>query len=169
MAKSYKISGLRELDKNLEQFTKSTQRRVLERVLKQTAKPVEDAAKRLAPVDKGDLKRSIETVILKSNAGKAAFANAMQSGATRQEAGQAARAANKAAAGQGLSATVRVRANAPHAIFAEFGTQKMPAQPFMGPAFRSVKTVETMRNLLRVEIDKTAKRMANRASRGKKS
>lgn len=169
MAKSYKISGLRELDKNLEQFTKSTQRRVLERVLKQTAKPVEDTAKRLAPVDKGDLKRSIETVILKSNAGKAAFANAMQSGATREEAGQAARAANKAAAGRGLAATVRVRANARHAGFVEFGTLNMPAQPFMGPAFRSVKTIDTMRNLLRVEIDKTATRLANRASRGKKS
>lgn len=169
MAKSYKISGLRELDKNLEQFTKATQRRVLERVLKQTAKPVEDNAKRMAPVDRGDLKRSIETVVLRSNAGKAAFAKAMESGSTRAEAGKAAREANRAAAGQGASATVRVRATAPHAIFAEFGTQKMPAHPFMRPAFRSVKTVETMRNLLRVEIDKTAKRMANRASRGKKS
>lgn len=169
MAKSYKISGLRELDKNLEQFTKATQRRVLERVLKQTAKPVEDNAKRMAPVDKGDLKRSIETVVLRSNAGKAAFAEAMRSGSTREEAGKAARAANKSAAGRGLAATVRVQAKAPHSIFVEYGTQKMPAHPFMGPAFRSVKTVETMRNLLRVEIDKTAKRMANRASRGKKS
>ncbi len=169
MAKSYKISGLRELDKNLAQFTKATQRRVLERVLKQTAKPIEDSAKRMAPVDKGDLKRSIETVVLRSNAGKAAFAKAMEGGATRAEAGQAARDANRAAAGQGASATVRVRANAPHAIFAEFGTQNMSAHPFMGPAFRSSKSVNTMRTLLKVEIDKTAKRMANRASKGKKS
>jgi len=169
MAKSYKISGLRELDKSLEQFTKSTQRRVLERVLKQTAKPIEDNAKRMAPVDRGDLKRSIETIVLRSNAGKAAFAKAMEGGATRAEAGQAARDANRSAAGEGASATVRVRANAPHAIFAEFGTHKMPAHPFMRPAFRSAKSIDTMRNLLRVEIEKSAKRIASRGNKGKKA
>lgn len=167
MAKSYKITGLRELDAALGQFTKATQRRVLERVLKETARPIEDRAKNLAPVRTGNLKRSIKTVVVKSNAGKTAFAQAMRSGSTREEAGIIARAANKAAAGQGMAATVRVQATAPHSILLEFGTLKMPAHPFMGPAFRSAKSIDTMRNLLRVEIDKTAKRVAKRQAKGK--
>lgn len=164
MTATMKIDGLQELDAALKQFAKSTQRSVLERTLKKAAKPIEAEAKKLAPEDTGELKSSIRTTVIRSNAGKAAFAEAMRSGATRMEAGQAARAANRAAAGQGASATVRVAATAPHSIFAEFGTVKMSAQPFMRPAlhFKGKASVESIKDDLHKEIMATAKRVAAR-------
>lgn len=169
MKTSFKIDGLQELDAALKQFAKSTQRGVLNRVLKKAAKPIETEAKNFAPEDTGELKRSIETTVIRTNAGKAAFAKAMRSGATRTEAGQAARLANREAAGQGASAKVRVQATARHSIFAEFGTMKMSAQPFMGPALRSKGrvSVETIKGELQTEIMKTAKRVAARRARKK--
>lgn len=167
MKSTIKIEGLRELEAALSQFTKATQRRVLERVLKKAAKPIEAAAKQAAPVDTGELKRSIKTTVLRTNAGKAAFAEAMRGGASRKEAARAAREANRAAKGQGASAVVRVQAKARHAIFAEFGTVKMAAQPFMGPAFRSKSSTSlaSIRDDLKAEIATTAARIAKRNAR----
>ncbi|MCB4771809.1 hypothetical protein LGR54_24665 [Ancylobacter sp. Lp-2] len=161
------IRGLREVAKGLEQFKKSTQTGVLARALKRAAKPVENAARNYAPVDEGDLKASIGTKVIRRNAGKAAFAEAMHDGATRAEAGQAAREANRAAKGAGASATLRVQASARHAAWNEYGTQKMPAHPFMAPALRANQTVITssIADDLASEIEKTAKRVAARAAK----
>jgi len=169
MKASVRIDGLRELDAALQQFTKSTQRRVLERVLKKAAKPIEATATKNAPVETGALKRSIKTVVRRTNPGKSAFAAAMRSGASRVQAGQAARAANRDAKGQGAAAFVRIQATSPHARFVEFGTRKMSAQPFMGPAFRSQQraTVDSIRADLKAEIQKTASRVAKRKARRK--
>ena len=161
------VQGLSELQKGLEQFGKSTQRGVLTRVLKKAAKPIENAAKDMAPVESGQLRDSIETVVLRSNPGKTAFARTMREGGSRQEAAQAARDANSVAAGRGTSATVRVQATAPHAHFAEFGTQSAPAHPFIGPALRAHEgpAVKDMASELKSEIEKTAKRVARRAAK----
>lgn len=165
MRATMKIEGLAELAKGLEQFKKSTQTGVLNRVLKKAAKPVEDAARRNAPVDSGDLRDSLTTEVIRTNAGKAAFAEAMRSGASRSEAGQAARAANREAAGQGASATVRVRAKSWYAHFIEWGTRKAGAHPFLGPALRQNEgtAVRSIAADLKSEIEKTAARIAKRA------
>ncbi|RTL96147.1 hypothetical protein EJV44_11250 [Ancylobacter aquaticus] len=167
MKMAMKVEGLVDLEKALQQFSKSTQRGVLTRVLKKAAKPIETAAKNLAPVDTGDLKESIETVVLRSSPGKAAFARTMAGGGTRAEAAAAAQTANAAAAGRGTSATVRVQATAPHAHFAEWGTMKSGAHPFMGPALRMNErpAVKEMAADLKTEIEKTAKRVAKRAAK----
>jgi len=166
-----KIEGLRELGAALNQFKKSTARGVLERALKKAAKPIEQTAKDDVPVDTGELKRSVAIEVVRSNAGKAAFADAMSGGASRQEASQAARNANRAAAGQGASAVVRVAAKAPHAIFVEFGTRRgISARPFLSTAMRSRSSqfLGIVKNELGNEIEKTAKRVARRAAKGPK-
>ncbi|MDQ0349396.1 HK97-gp10 family putative phage morphogenesis protein [Ancylobacter vacuolatus] len=167
MKSTVKISGLREALKGLDQLKKSTQVGVLNRVLKKAAKPVEVAAKRDAPVDSGALKESIGTVIVRRNAGKSAFAAAMRGGESRQDAAAAARKANSAAAGRGASATVRVRATAPHAHLVEFGTVKMGAEPFLGPALRAERDdiTKSIAADIEAEVAKTAKRIAARAAK----
>ncbi|WP_315924834.1 HK97-gp10 family putative phage morphogenesis protein [Mesorhizobium sp. SP-1A] len=167
MATALKIEGLAELQRGLEQFKKSTQRGILERALKRAAKPIVDAAKTAAPVRTGALRKSIGMEVIRHNAGKAAFAEAMRGGASKEEAAIAARGANRAAAGQGASATVRVQATAPHAIFAEFGTRHSGAQPFMGPALRQGER-SVPRDIaadLKIEMEKSAKRIAARAAK----
>ncbi|WP_234052685.1 MULTISPECIES: HK97-gp10 family putative phage morphogenesis protein [unclassified Xanthobacter] len=164
MKMKVKIDGLRELDKNLAQFKKATQRNILERTLKKAAEPIKKDAQNWAPFDTGELKSSIGVRINRSSAGKTAFAQAMTEGASRTEAAAAARAANKADAGKSLSATVQVGTALYRAHFAEFGTIKQPAQPFLGPAFRANqdKVSGIIKEELGREIEKTAKRLAKR-------
>lgn len=167
MRTTMKVEGLAELQKSLAQFKKSTQTGILNRVLRKAAKPVEAAAKANAPVDSGELRDSITTEVVRTNAGKAAYADAMRAGASRAEAGQAARAANRAAAGQGASATVRVRAKAWYAHFVEWGTRHASAHPFLGVALRHNEgaAVKSIAADLKSEIEKTAARVAKRAAR----
>jgi HK97 gp10 family phage protein len=167
MKANISISGLREVAAGLEQFKKSTQTGVLNRVLKKAAKPVEQAAKRNAPVDSGELRDSIKTEVVRGNPGKAAYGKAMRGGASAEDASAAARAANAAARGRGASALVRVRASAPHAIFSEAGTIHQEAHPFMGPALRAEQgdVVNSIRADLATEIEKTARRVAARAAK----
>lgn len=167
MKAAVKIEGLRETLRGLEQLKKSTQVGVLNRVLKKAARPVEDAAKRDVPVDRGELKKSIGTKIIRRNAGKSAFARTMRDGGSRQDAAAAAREANAAAAGRGASATVRVQATAPHAHLVELGTVKMSAEPFLGPALRAERAdiIRTIAADIEAEVVKTAARIARRAAK----
>lgn len=167
MKMAMKVDGLADLEKALQQFSKATQRGVLNRVLRKAAKPVETTAKNLAPVDSGELKESIGTVVLRSSPGKSAYANAMRGGESKEDAVAAARAANAKAAGRGVAATVRVQATAPHAHFAEWGTMTSGAHPFMGPALRmnDGPAVRSMAADLKTEIEKTARRVAKRAAK----
>lgn len=167
MKTTLKIKGLRELGSGLDQFKRSTASGVLSRVLKKAAKPIADTARRNAPVDQGELRDSVKVQLVRQSAGKAAFAAAMRGGASRKEAGAAAHAANREAAAQGASATVRVAATAPHAHLVEWGTSKMPAQPFLGPALDAQGTaaLNVVRAELATEIEKTARRIAKRAAK----
>jgi HK97 gp10 family phage protein len=169
MPEAVKIDGLKELLKGLDEFKKSTQRGILERALKKAAKPIVDDAKAAAPVRTGALKKSIATKVIRSNAGKSAYGKAKRAGASDADAASAARAANRAASGQGASALVRVRATAPHAIFAEFGTSnpKYPRHPFMAPALRanSGNVMRTLKSDIKIEMEKSAKRIAARAAK----
>lgn len=167
MKSTMRVEGLRELQASLQQFKKSTARSVLERALRKAAAPVEAAAERLAPVDTGKLKASIQTRVIRTNAGKSAYGATMRAGGSKADAAAAARAANKEAAGRGASATVRVEATAPHAHFAEFGTSKQGASPFMGPALHSNRNaiIAGIKTELASEIKKTATRLAKRKAK----
>ena len=162
-----KVEGLQELEVSLRQFSKSTQRRVLERALLKAAKPIEAGAERNAPVREGDLRASINTRVLRTNPGKTAFARAMADGASRQEAAAAARNANTINKDRG--ATVRVSASARHAAWVEFGTVKMAKQPFLGPAMRGGRdrALTTIKVELKRQIEATARRVAKRKAKAK--
>ncbi|QKC97268.1 HK97-gp10 family putative phage morphogenesis protein [Mesorhizobium sp. NZP2298] len=164
---NFKVDGLADLKKNLEEFKKSTQRGIMERALKKAAAPIVADAKASAPVLTGDLKESIKATVVRTNAGKAAYAKSKAGGGSDENASSAARDANRAAAGRGASALVRVAATAPHALFAEFGTRHSPAQPYLGPALRGNrnKVLRSIKGDLATEIDKSAKRIAARAAK----
>lgn len=169
MKNSVKISGLRELDAALAQFKKSTARGVLNRALKKAAVPIRDQAKTDAPVDTGELRDSINIRVKGTggSAGKAAFAAAMRAGASRSEAAKAAREANRAAGSQPMSATVSIAADAPHAVFAEFGARGKPGNAFLSTALtgRADDALALVKTELGTEIQKTAKRVAARAAK----
>lgn len=164
-----KIEGLRELDNALGQFSKATARGVLHRALRKAAVPIRDQARQDAPVDTGELRDSIviRTQSTGGGAGKAAFAAAMRSGTSREEAAAAARSANREAGRQPLSATVSVAAEAPHAVFAEFGSRGKPGNMFLTAAMRSraKDALALVGKELGTEISKTAKRVAARRAK----
>lgn len=161
------ITGAAETIKALEGLKKSTARGVLERVLKRAAKPIETAAKAAAPVLTGELRQSISTKIIRNSAGKRAYAQTMAAGGDSADAALAARAANKAAAGAGLSAVARVSATAPHAFLVEVGTINAPAQPYLGPAFRGKRAaaLSDIKAEIKKEVAATARRVAARAAK----
>lgn len=169
MKNSVKISGLRELDAALAQFKKSTARGVLNRALKKAAVPIRDQAKTDAPFDTGELRDSINIRVKGAggSAGKAAFAAAMRAGSSRSEAAKAARAANREAGRQPMTATVSIAADAPHAVFAEFGARRKPGNAFLSTAMtsRADDALALVKTELGTEIEKTAKRLASRAAK----
>jgi HK97 gp10 family phage protein len=167
MKVTVKVEGLRSLKAALDELPKATARNIMLRVLKQHAEPIASAARQLAPVDTGDLKRSIRVLARKTggDAGKAAFAEAMRSGASRAEAGQAARAANRSARNAVLVLIGPGRQ--PQAIMQEFGTEHHPAQPFMRPAWDRYRDdlLPSIGKAMWDEIEAAARRRARKLAK----
>lgn len=167
---SIKVEGLKELEDALLELPKSVQGNVLKRAAVAPAADFADHASRLAPRDKGKLSTEIKVAKPKIiNPGTAAFAAAMKEGATRAEAAQAARAANRAAGGKGRSVITSVGPTqaAFYGLFPEFGTAHHAAKPFMRPTWDALKNsmLDTMKKALASEIAKAAARAAKRAAR----
>lgn len=162
-----KVEGLKEVRAALDELPKATSKNVIKRVLLKQAEPIVRAARAAAPVRYGHLKRSIIALYRSTggDAGKSAFAQARAGGASRAEAGQAARAANRGAGG---SAEVIIGPGRhPQAIFQEFGTEHHPAHPFLRPAWDSNKdkVLEGIKDDLWAEIKKAAQRLARKAAK----
>jgi len=150
------------LDEALKQLPKTYSRTVLRNALKKAGKPIQEVAKANAPVDEGDLQKSI-----------------MISTKVR---GRRVRAKT--------GAIVFVGSTAPHAHLVEFGTVerfkksknafsrayntggastgKMPANPFFTHAWDRTKKIAY--NILKVELwselERASKRLAKRAAKG---
>ena len=172
MKMTVKVEGLRAIKDALGELPKATGKNIMLRVLQQHAEPIADTARQLAPVDQGDLKRSIRVLGRKTggDAGKAAFAEAMRSGASRAEAGQAARAANRGASN---SVTVVIGPGRhPQAHMQEFGTDHHPPQPFMRPAWDRHRGEllpsigKAMWNEIEAAVRRRARRLAKAAAKG---
>jgi HK97 gp10 family phage protein len=135
MKVTVKVEGLRAIKDALGELPKATAKNIMRRVLMKHAEPIATAARQLAPVDQGDLKRSIRVLGRKTggDAGKAAFAAAMRAGASRAEAGRAARAVNRSASN--AVEVVIGPGRHPQGIMQEFGTDHHPPQAFMRPAW----------------------------------
>ena len=139
MGETFKLTGLKELEQALGQMPKATARAVGFRVLRQ---PIARAARRLAPVNQGDLVESIDvgTALARS-----------------QQADKGAVAPVEVHVGPGQN---------PQAITQEFGTYKEPAQPYLTPAWEAEKmnALDIVGTGLGIEVEKTAARIARKAA-----
>lgn len=167
MKGSFSVDGLKEMDAALGEMSKATARNVLKRVLMKAGQPTADLASQLAPVDRGQLSRSVTvSPRIKNKAGSAEFSAVLRAGGSRAEAGQALRAARRAAKGSFVEVYIGPTA-LPHAHLMEFGTSDLTAQPFMRPAWEQTKAgiMAIIKAELAIEIDKAAKRAARKAAR----
>lgn len=165
-----KVEGLRELEEALQELPRATGGNVLKRAILKPAQAFADEASAIAPFKTGTLKKEIKPGTPRIiTAGKAAFAAAMRGGASRAEAGAAARAANSAAGGQGRHAVVEVgpTQKAFYGVFQEFGTAHHKAQPFMRPTWDRMQNflIDMVATTLKEEIDKAVARIARKAER----
>jgi HK97 gp10 family phage protein len=168
-----RVDGLKELDKALGELTKATARNTLTRVLKMAGEPIRAAAQAGAPVDTGALRESIIVSTKKPvghSAKDRAFYNAMKSGATRKQAGMAARTAQKGADEAFAEAFVgpvrqRTKQAAIKTLVQEFGSETQPGTPYMRPAWDTQKmtALEIIKSELGKEIDKAVSRARARA------
>lgn len=142
------MDGLKELDQALSQLPKATAKNVLRRTAILALAPVIADAKRLVPVDEGELKESLKVAgkLSKRQARKNAKAVAEGKSSVQLYAGPSA---------------------LPHAHLVEFGTAHMRPQPFMRPAWdaNKDKVLELIRTEMGDEITKAAGRLARKAAR----
>ena len=162
-----RVDGLKELDRALGDLSKRTAKSVSRRSLVRALEPMAEAARQNAPFRLGDLRESIAVSTRTpqgGDAGKAAFAEVLRGGGSREEARAALRAAK---AGGAFAQAYMGPGRHPQAIMQEFGTAHHPPQPYMRPAFEAEKqaTVERVTAGLRTEIDKAVTRAARQAAR----
>lgn len=176
-AVTVKVEGLAELDAAFGEMKKATARNVMRRALIAAAQPMVDMASRLAPDDPKTGPPDLHSTIIASSRvrntiGNAEFSAVLAGGGSRAEA-RAALIDARRAAGEGSFAEAYVgpkagsKRNAIKAIVQEFGSVKQAAQPYMRPAWEATKTsvLDGIKDALRTEIDKAAKRAAAKALR----
>lgn len=137
-----KVEGLAGVEQALSEVgKKTTQKNILVRTLKKAAKPIDDQASSLAPVDTGKLQISVIT----------------GTQLTRRQRGTAYKA------GKLGVAEVHVGTAMSRGLFQEFGTYKMPASPFMRPAWDANK--DRARDIIATEIWVEIRKAGERAAR----
>lgn len=147
MKSMIKLTGFKPAEKALAELPKATGQSVLTRVGKRALEPMRAKAESLAPVDQGELKKSI----------------AISKRRTRRvkkdaEPKRGVALAMGPSSGKGVLN---------YAALEEFGTVNAPAQPFMRPAWDSEAepALETIKAELWDEIDKSAKRHARKQAK----
>lgn len=139
MTETVRLVGMRELENALAALPEHVKRRPVGfRALRAGGEPLARVARSLAPVDQGDLRESID---------------ASTNLASSQRGDKGAVAPLELYVGPGQH---------PQAITQEFGTYKEPPQPFMRPAWDSMRyhVLDLIGAALGIEIDKAAKRAA---------
>lgn len=145
MTEQFKIEGVRELSRKLDNLSKKVRGSTLRKAANAAVKPVLEEARNRIPVNKieelhktykgrlvapGFAKRSVAAKVSLSRDGRAVFAR------------------------------MGVRREAFYAVnFVELGTSKMPAQPWLRPAFEAKHREATQRfaEVLRTQIEKVAR------------
>ena len=144
-----KLTGFRELEKALEDLTKSAGKGVLRRGLKKASEPIAKLANSLAPEGlSGDYSKSF-VYSTKLNKRQAGLHRKMFK--------------DQKAAVEGFVGT-----NDPAGVQQEFGNQNHGPQPALRPAWdtESGPTLERLSEILWSELDKAAKRAARKAAKG---
>ena len=140
---SFKVEGLRELERALAELPKATAKNTLKRTLKLAAQPIADHAQRLAPRDTGGLADGIMVTTKKPKRHKPKSGRAF------------------------AEIYIGPKARSVNAVPQEFGTVNHPAQPFMRPAWDSeqMNALDIIKNELGDQITKAAARLAKKAAR----
>jgi HK97 gp10 family phage protein len=169
------LSGFKDLEEELGRLSKAVARNALTRAGTKALEPMARAARRLAPVDEGDLQESIDVGARVSNdVGRAAFASVLQGGGTQAEAVAALRSARRAASAEAPfvelymgPAAARNRNEAIKAIAQEFGTSFHGPHPYMRPAFdaEAMPTLDRLKRELWEEVQKAVARAERKAAR----
>ena len=149
MANKMELTGADALQKALGELPKSLSKGVLRRALTKGAEPVLQAARENVPVDQGDLRDSLAI-------------------ATRLSKGQ------RQDSPRSKGAEIFIGPSWPkgaHGHLVEFGTSNTPAQPFLRTAWdsRGEQVLPKFGEEVWVELEKTARRLAKQAERGKLS
>ena len=152
------ITGLKELQQALNQLPLEIQKRPLRSAVSAGAKVIVDEAKRLAPQgETGNLRKALYRYRSRSQSsrGQETFLVGVRKGKKNYVDSAKNRRLNR------VGKKYTVEGEAFYWRFVEFGTSKMPARPFLLPAFESKKNqaVETIKNRLAVAIENTAKKM----------
>jgi HK97 gp10 family phage protein len=140
---TFKMEGLKELDRLLGELPKATGKNVLKRTLTRAAEPIRSMAERLAPKATGRLKRGI---VVSSTLSK------------RQRSQHQKKALVEVYVGAEPLAQSTLQ---------EFGTHNQPPQPFLRPAWDANKeaALEIIKGGLAQEIDRAVKRLAKKAAK----
>lgn len=148
MAEFVEIRGLRELSDAMKALPKKLERRVLNAALMTGAREIDREAKLRVSVRTGTVRRNIRARPGRPEAGHAATVIV---GVRRLSGKQIARLKSRGKA-----------ADDPfYWRWLEFGTQKMPARPFMRPAFESkkVSAAFTIKDALKRRIEAEAAKL----------
>lgn len=138
---TFKVTGLRELERALSTLKKATAKAVAQRALLKAAQPMADDARQRAPDDPATGGFDLHTTV---RTGKKTTRGARHRKESEVE--------------------VFFGPRSRHAQLQEFGTSKMAAQPYMRPAWDAGKmqALETIKDEMWNEIAKAAKRAAKR-------
>jgi HK97 gp10 family phage protein len=150
MAKvTVKIEGLKELDQALGQLPQSTAKATLRRVLMEAGEPLARAARANAPRLTLHLTESVD----------------VGTKLTRRQASLH----KKQAKNDRAFSEVFVGTSDPAGMQDEFGNSRQSPQPWLRPAWDSMKepTLDRIANSLWGEIEKSAQRLARKALRGR--
>lgn len=152
MADSFlKLDGFKELAAAMRELPERVAKNALRSAVSSAAAVVRDEAKLRAPVDTGEMKRDI--MIKRERDAKGGPMVATYSVYVRS--GKKSRLAGKKR---------NVQRDSFYWRFVEYGTAKMPAQPFMRPAFQAKKeaAIDAMREKLDARIQKEATELSKK-------
>lgn len=164
------VEGLSDLEDALKELPKATGKNCVRRALVAAATPIVFEASVLIRVRRIAVRVAVSKIKFTSgNAGKQAFAEAMANGATREEAGAAAHAANAATDDDpNLTSGVAMIGPTREAFYGfEFGTIHQAPQPFMRPAWDDNKqsALQLIQTELKTQIEKARQRIVAKQQR----
>lgn len=155
------IEGLKELEKALKELPLEIQKRPLRSAVSAGAKEIADEAISKAPVGQtGNLKKSLYRYRSRrlSAIGKETFLVGVRKGKGIYGNTNLNRRLNR------VGKTYKTQGEAYYWRFLEFGTSKMPAQPFLRPAYENAKerAVQIIKERLGKAIEAQARKLAKK-------
>lgn len=113
------VQGMTTLEKDLNSFEPKLRKKALSAATRESAKVVLEHAKRLAPIDEGDLKKSLKVRSMAKTTRKA-----------REK-----KVGHSVQVGKGW-----FKGDSFYAAFVEFGTRNMAARPYLRPAVKASRS-----------------------------